>query len=111
MGAIPTSIDEITATWLADATGLDVQAAAIERIGVGIGVSSALYRARLTGPGCPETVVVKLPALDEAAVFTSTMLRMYTREAGFFGQLAFADPGDRPRHAPIPAKHGVCMRN
>ena len=92
MGGIPTSIDEITPAWLAAATGLDVQDATIERIGVGIGVSSALYRARLTGTGCPETVVLKLPALDEAAVFTSTMLRMYTREAGFFGELSHEAP-------------------
>lgn len=92
MGGIPASIEDITAAWLADAMGLDVESAAIERIGVGIGVSSALYRARLTGPGCPETVVVKLPALDEAAVFTSTMLRMYTREASFFGELAHKAP-------------------
>ena len=44
MGGIPTSIDEITPAWLAEATGLDVEAADIEQIGVGIGVSSALYR-------------------------------------------------------------------
>jgi Phosphotransferase enzyme family len=92
MGAIPTSIDDITAAWLSAATGLDVHAAEIEQIGVGVGVSSAVYRARLTGVGCPETVVVKLPALDDAAVFTSTMLRMYTREARFFGELAHLAP-------------------
>jgi hypothetical protein len=92
MGAIPTSIDDITPTWLAQAIGREVEAAQIEQIGVGIGVSSAVYRARLTGAGCPETVVVKLPALDEAAVFTSTVLRMYTREAGFFVELADQAP-------------------
>lgn len=92
MGGIPTTVAEITPAWLAGATGLDVQAAEIEQIGVGVGVSSALYRARLTGAGCPATVVLKLPALDEAAVFTSTMLRMYTREAGFFDQLAAQAP-------------------
>ncbi len=92
MGGIPTAIGDITPGWLAEATGLDVQDATIEQIGVGIGVSSALYRARLTGSGCPATVVVKLPALDEAAVFTSTVLRMYAREAGFFGELAHQAP-------------------
>lgn len=92
MGGIPTRIDEITPAWLAEATGLDVQGTDIEQIGVGVGVSSALYRARLTGPGCPSTVVVKLPALDEAAVFTSTVLRMYLREAAFFGELAHQAP-------------------
>ena len=89
---IPTTIEDVTADWLAEATGLDVQDASIEQIGVGIGVSSALYRARLTGPACPETVVVKLPALDDAAVFTSTVLRMYLREAGFFDELAHQSP-------------------
>src|SRR3954454_22340020 len=83
MGSMPTSSDQITPAWLAQATGLAIEAAELEQIGIGIGVSSAVYRARLTGPSCPETVVIKLPALDEAAVFTSTVLRMYTREAGF----------------------------
>ncbi len=92
MGGIPTTVAEITPAWLAEATGLDVQAAEIEQIGVGIGVSSALYRARLTGSGCPQTVVVKLPALAEEAVFTSTVLRMYSREAGFFGELCTKAP-------------------
>ena len=41
--------------------GSPVEAPTLEQIGVGIGVSSALYRAQLTGPGCPATVVVKLP--------------------------------------------------
>ncbi len=97
MGGIPTTVGEITPAWLAEATGLDVQAAEIEQIGVGVGVSSALYRARLTGAGCPTTVVLKLPALDDAAVFTSTVLRMYTREAGFFDQLADQAPIRVPR--------------
>lgn len=89
---MPTTIGDVTATWLAEATGLPVDELTIEQIGVGIGVSSALYRARLQGPGCPETVVVKLPALDDAAVFTSTVLRMYLREAGFFDELAARAP-------------------
>lgn len=100
---IPASIDDITPAWLAAATGLDVQAATLEQIGVGIGVSSALYRAHLTGPGCPTSVVVKLPALDEAAVFTSTILRMYTREAGFFAELA----ADAPLRVPACHHHAV----
>lgn len=92
MGTMPTAIEDVTAGWLAEATGLDVQATTMEQIGVGIGVSSTVYRASLTGPGCPQTVVVKLPALDDAAVFTSTMLRMYLREAGFFAELSDQAP-------------------
>lgn len=90
---IPSTIDEVTPAWLASATGLPIEGAEIAQIGVGVGVSSALYRARLTGgAGCPESVVVKLPALDEAAVFTSTVLRMYIREVRFFEQLAAESP-------------------
>ena len=88
METIPTTIDEVTPGWLTAVTGLQCETAEPEQIGVGIGVSSALYRVRLTGPGCPSSVIVKLPALDPAAVFTSTMLRMYIREVGFFERLA-----------------------
>lgn len=85
---IPTTIDDIDPTWLREVAGLDCGSAEVTQIGVGIGVSSALYRVSLTGEGCPATVIVKLPALDEAAVFTSTMLRMYIREVRFFEELA-----------------------
>jgi hypothetical protein len=93
MPSIPSSIDEITAAWMSEAIGHDVSSIAVEQIGMGIGVSSALYRVELTGSeACPASVVVKLPALDEAAVFTSTILRMYIREVGFFDQLASKSP-------------------
>jgi len=92
MTTIPASIDEVTSEWLTEVTGFDVQAAKAEQIGVGVGVSSALYRVRLQGAGCPETVIVKLPALDPAAVFTSTVLRMYIREVRFFDELAAQSP-------------------
>jgi len=95
MTTIPASIDEVTPAWLSEVMRADVTSVETEQIGVGIGVSSALYRVRLTGPESqtrPETVVVKLPALDEAAVFTSTILRMYIREVGFFDELASASP-------------------
>ncbi len=95
MTTIPGSIDEVTPGWLSEAISHDVTSIEVEQIGVGVGVSSALYRVGLTGPESsdrPETVVVKLPALDEAAVFTSTMLRMYIREVGFFDELASRSP-------------------
>src|SRR5262245_27250775 len=99
MSAFPTSVEEITPSWLASATGLSVDSIDVQQIGAGIGVMSALYRVRLTGTGCPETVVVKLPGLAEESVFTSTILRMYLREAAFFSELA--------PHAPVrvPACH------
>ncbi len=89
---IPATIDEVTAAWLAAATGLDVTAIDTEIIGVGIGVSSAVYRLHLTGNDVPETLVLKLSALDEAAVFTCSMLRMYEREVKFFHELVDRSP-------------------
>jgi hypothetical protein len=94
---IPADISEVTPSWLAAVTGLPVEDCEIDRIGVGIGVSSALYRLALRGETCPGSLVVKLPALDEAAVFTSTILRMYIREARFFADLA----GDAPVRVPV----------
>jgi hypothetical protein len=85
---IPSSIDEVTAEWLSAATGWQVTSARNEIIGVGVGVASAVYRSHLTGSGCPKSVIVKMPALDPNATFTSTVLRMYIREVKFFKTLA-----------------------
>ena len=92
VAGIPQSISEVTAEWLGSVTGLSVRACVPRQIGVGIGVSSSVYRLDLEGEGCPSSVVVKLPALDEAAVFTSSILRMYVREVRFFEALAAASP-------------------
>ncbi len=92
MTTIPSTIDDVTAAWVAEATGLGVTDISIELIGVGIGVSSAVYRLALTGTDVPDTLVLKLAALDEAAVFTSSMLRMYAKEVKFFGELSEASP-------------------
>lgn len=97
MATIPSTIDDITPAWLRDSAGLACDTAEAEQIGVGIGVSSALYRVGLSGQDCPDSVVVKLPALDEAAVFTSTMLRMYIREVRFFEELAPQAPMRVPK--------------
>ncbi|RMH79101.1 MAG: hypothetical protein D6683_06780 [Actinomyces sp.] len=89
---LPEGIDDIDAAWLAEVTGLDIDTIAVEQIGVGIGVSSAVYRVRLEGRDCPPTLIVKLPALAPEAVFTSTVLRMYVREVRFFERLAARSP-------------------
>ena len=97
MGAqIPGVIGDVDVAWLKSELGWNVDSMEVQQIGAGIGVSSALYRCVLKGPNCPSSVVVKLPALDEAAVFTSTMLRMYIREANFFGSLCNEMPVEVP---------------
>lgn len=104
---IPSSIDEVTAGWLSEVTGFRVDRVEPERIGEGIGVSSAIYRMHLHGPDCPQTVVVKRPSLDEAAVFTSTVLRMYIREVGFFDELAERAPVRVPVRYHAEVHHGT----
>ncbi len=85
--SMPGSITDVTAEWVAESLGARVDAMSAEQIGVGIGVASAVYRLTLQGDS-PESVILKLPALDEAADFTSSMLRMYVREVRFFAELA-----------------------
>ena len=97
VAAIPSSINDVNAEWLAEATGLNIKTADIGIIGVGVGVASAVYRAKITGENCPASVIIKVPALDEAAVFTSSILRMYSREVRFFKSLAKECPVITPR--------------
>src|SRR5688500_5776551 len=92
MPAIPASIDDVTAPWLAEVTGLPITAISATEIGAGLGVIGAVYRVELTGAGCPRSVVVKLPGLDEAAVFTGSILRMYIREVRFYDRMASRAP-------------------
>ncbi len=95
--SIPDTIDDVTAEWVSDATGLNVASIKHEIIGVGVGVSSAVYRLHLSGDNVPDTLVLKLKALDEAAVFTSSTLRLYQREVRFFDELAGRSPIQVPR--------------
>ncbi len=94
---IPATIDDVTAPWLAEATGLDITGVESEIIGVGIGVTSAVYRLTLTGNDVPDTLVLKLNALDEAAVVNGTMLRLYEREVKYFQGLCDRTPLHTPR--------------
>ena len=85
--SIPKHPDDITPAWFHEHLGWKVDHVDIHEIGAGLGVMSAVYRARLTGEDVPESVVVKLTAIDPAAAFTGTVLRMYSREAVFFNGL------------------------
>jgi Phosphotransferase enzyme family len=89
---IPSGPEAVTSGWISEVTGWPIDAVDIEEIGAGLGVSSAVYRVRLRGHGCPPSVVVKLSAKDPNAVFTSTVLSMYRREVAFFDQLAARAP-------------------
>ncbi len=91
---IPATIDDLTADWMAQALGAPITGIDATQIGKGIGVAAALYRVTLTcdDADIPDTVVVKLPALDEAAQFTASLLRLYIREVRFYQELAADSP-------------------
>ena len=80
--------EAITAEWMSGILGGEVGSITQERIGDGhIGVN-----VRLTlvdhDRGIPDSVVVKLPATDEASLTTAAMLRHYEREVRFYQQIA-----------------------
>ena len=90
--------DEITADWLAEALdrpGLELLD--VERIGTG--QMSLSHRVTFCAGGSPETVVVKLAAVDAASRATGVGMGAYKREIEFYRQLA-------PRlGAPVPKAH------
>jgi hypothetical protein len=87
--SVPQSIEEVTPEWISAATGWNVTDLhdRTDRSGHW-SLQRCVSRWQLTGQGCPASIVVKQPALDPAAVFTSTMLRMYIREVRYFTTLA-----------------------
>ncbi|WKG05466.1 phosphotransferase [Mycolicibacterium sp. HK-90] len=91
-GAVPGSIDEVTANWLSEALGADVTRVRAERIAEDTGFSAALYRIHLSGSDdVPETLIVKLPA-ESLARGGMEMLGGYRRELYFYQHVAPSAP-------------------
>lgn len=97
---IPTGPAELTPEWFDEHLGWKVDAVDAVQIGIGIGVSSTLYRVTFDGgkgpDSVPDTVVVKLVAIDPAAAFTSQVLKFYEREVQFYDKLADTAPVRTP---------------
>src|ERR1700712_539018 len=85
---IPRTVDDITAEWLSDALGRSVTSVKTEPIGVGVGLVGQLHRLQMEGKGGPTTVIAKLAAATEEDRFVATVLNMYGREVGFYGELS-----------------------
>lgn len=82
--------DEITTPWLSRILDADVRDAPAERIGdglVGLNLRLSLEYAD-GGSGRPDSVVVKLPSLDETSRSTGIALRNYEREVKFYDHIA-----------------------
>lgn len=78
----PRELSGITAEWLSAAMGLRIDSLDIERIGDGTGFMGQLFRVALSSPdpGCPRSVIVKLPTTDPGAQFIGQMSRVWERE-------------------------------
>ena len=80
--------DDVTSDWLSSVLGGEVGPVTAERIGdghIGVNVRIAMPDAE---PTLPRSVVVKLPATDDASLTTAAMLRHYERETRFYLELA-----------------------
>ena len=103
---VPTSLDEISPEWLTavlrtvgacppDAT---VDSVAHERIALGTGFTSNLYRSHLTISGTgPSSVIVKLPSDAEQFRQLGVGTGMYSREVDYYQAVASAVPLRAPR--------------
>jgi hypothetical protein len=96
---MPTAIGEVTPEWLTGVLRADgalagedtVTGVAAERIAVGTGFLSDLFRLRLHGDG-PESLILKLPVTSSTYRATAQGANVYQREVVFYRDLASSCP-------------------
>ena len=95
---IPTTLSELTPSWLTEAlraaeglADVEVALCEVEPMGVGQGLSSQMGRLRLTyaeGAAGPATMIAKLPPSDAASRATASRLNLFEIENRFYAELA-----------------------
>lgn len=97
----PSSLNELTATWLDDAlsdAGVTSNARVVdfeaELIGQGVGLMGLLYRITpvYEGGDGPETVVLKAPVDHEMTRFLARTFQFYSKEVAFYRTAALKSP-------------------
>lgn len=103
---IPTRVEDIDAEWLTTvlrengAVDPDTSVTAVEheRIALGTGFASNLYRTHVSATGpAPTSVIVKLPSDAETYRTLGSATRMYTREVDYYAEIAESSPMNAPR--------------
>jgi hypothetical protein len=93
---VPTTLDDVTPTWLGEVLGAPVASVDLDVIGVGAGFIGQLARVHVgyegSGAG-PASVIVKLPTVDPASRELANGYRFYERESNFYRHLAGAPAG------------------
>ncbi|MFT6289826.1 MAG: thiamine kinase-like enzyme [Ilumatobacter sp.] len=81
--------NEITPEWLSTVFDAEISAVTSERIGDGLVGLNLRVRMDVSGnEAVPESVVIKLPSLDETSKATGVALRNYEREVKFYEHIA-----------------------
>ena len=88
----PISPEQMTASWLGSALGVEIASVEVEPVGEGAGFAGSVYRLRLeyedSETGLPETLIWKTVSGDAQTRGFLTTLGVYEREARFYSQLA-----------------------
>ncbi len=90
MSSTPLTLDDVTATWMADALGIGIDSIDVHQIAAGEGFMGQLARVRIdsTDPDAPTSVIVKLPTSDPGGRMIGEMSRVWEREHHFYAELA-----------------------
>jgi aminoglycoside/choline kinase family phosphotransferase len=90
MTSTPRTLDDVTATWMAEALGVGIDSIDVQPIAAGEGFMGQLARVRIdsTDEAAPTSVIVKLPTSDPGGRTIGEMSRVWEREHRFYAELA-----------------------
>ena len=88
MSSFPTSPEEISAQWLTDKLGYEIESFNIEALGEGGGLLGLVTRLHLKASEGPKTLIAKFPTKTEGNRAVATTYDMYAREYRFYTQVA-----------------------
>ena len=88
MSETPRIMSEVTAEWLSSVLDCRISAIEVHIIGAGEGFMGQLARVRLTGSGCPASIIVKMPTADPGGQMIGQMMRVWEREHRFYTEVA-----------------------
>jgi hypothetical protein len=88
LSSFPTSPEEISAQWLTDKLGYEIESFYIEALGEGGGLLGLVTRLHLKASKGPRTLIAKFPTKTEGNRAVATTYDMYAREYRFYTQVA-----------------------